>query len=129
MNDDPVVLHLLMRTDLSSMNPGKACAQAHHAATQMAEQVRHMEVTLLYDEWIAQTGFYGTVLTFGTDEDTLRRLVAVAHLQGMCCGRIIDPSYPLRDGQVTHALTLVTCGFILCRKSKADFLGALQLMY
>lgn len=129
MNDDPVVLYLLMRTDLASMNPGKACAQAHHAATHMAAQLRHLEATCLYDEWVLQTGHYGTVLTFGVDETTLRQLVQIAHIQGMVCGRVIDPSYPLRDGQVTHALTLVTCGYILMRKSQAGFLGNLQLMY
>lgn len=127
--DDPLALYLLMRTDLASLNPGKACAQAHHAAIHMTEQLRHMEATVHYNEWVMQAGQYGTVLTFGVDIATLTNVVGVAHAKGYVCGRVTDPTYPLRDGQVTHLLTLVTCGYVLCRKSQAWFLGNLQLMY
>lgn len=48
----PVYLYILMRTDLASMNPGKAVAQGSHAANQMAFQARRFDtVRPLLEEW------------------------------------------------------------------------------
>lgn len=126
MNDtDPVILYLLMRTDLQSMNPGKACAQAHHAAAMMLGSAEDEVV----QEWRMQAGLFGTVLTFGVDEKALYISVRTAHTLNLRAGLVLDPSYPVRDGQFTHKLALMTCGYVLARKSQVDFLANLQLMY
>lgn len=124
---DPVILYLLMRTDLTSMNPGKACAQAHHAAMDLAS--RTFSDRVLYNEWLAQASVYGTVLTLGTDLRTIENTFAIAITCGLTAALVTDPTYPVRDGQVTHTIPLVTCGYVLARKSRADFLAHIPLMY
>jgi len=127
MNDDPVILYLLMRHDLTSLNPGKACAQAHHAATLMSS---HVPAVLpgLYMEWLSQTGLFGTVIVLGADEGDILTAMQCAEVLGLIHGKVIDPTYPIKDGWVTHKIPLLTCGYILARQSVTDFLNDLSLM-
>ena len=115
------VLFLLMRTDLDSMNPGKACAQAAHAANALEHHylnlLEHTEanddLVIAYDKWQKQTpqGF-GTTIVLGGEMDNIR--VDIDHLAdtGFLAGVVHDPTYPLVDGSVTHLIALDTCAYV-----------------
>ncbi|MFA7408380.1 MAG: peptidyl-tRNA hydrolase [Anaerolineaceae bacterium] len=112
-------LYILMRTDLASMNPGKACAQACHAANMFVHEVesrfserdRHDLI-----DWSKQTiqGF-GTTIVLGADWDTIAEKVHFAINDGFVAGIVRDPTYPIRDGEVTHLIPLDTCAYIFVR--------------
>ena len=112
------VLYILMRTDLASMNPGKAMAQASHAGSTFvhnAEPGYNVDEEL-FNAWQKETpqGF-GTVLVLGVTEVQMRTAVAVAESFGVDkfpCDIIHDPTYPLQDGDTTHFIPVDTCGYI-----------------
>lgn len=144
-------LYILMRTDLESMNPGKAVAQGAHAANQFVHEVEkcrddidgasiqgtpkdvfpeEFENIEMYDYWATRTGDgFGTTICLGVNEDQLKRIVAAGQTAGMISNVTHDPSYPLRDGDVTHFLPLDTCGFIFGDKDELKILlGQFNLM-
>ena len=112
------VLYILMRTDLDSMNPGKAMAQASHASNAFvsnAEPGYNIDEEL-FNAWQQSTpqGF-GTVLVLGVTEAQMRTAVSVAESFGVDrfpCDIIHDPTYPLQDGDTTHLIPVDTCGYI-----------------
>ena len=112
------VLYILMRTDLDSMNPGKAMAQASHAGSTFvhnAEPGYNVDEEL-FNAWQKETkqGF-GTVLVLGVTEVQMRTAVEVAESFGVDkfpCDIIHDPTYPLQDGDTTHFIPVDTCGYI-----------------
>ena len=112
------VLYILMRTDMESMNPGKAMAQASHASNafvQSAEPGYNIDETL-FNTWKESTpqGF-GTVLVLGVTEVQMRTAVEIAESFGVDkfpCDIIHDPTYPLQDGDTTHFIPVDTCGYI-----------------
>jgi len=102
------VLYILMRTDLPSMNPGKAMAQASHASNAfvfemeeaMADGLHTFEPSLeplgpLFDAWKNTTrqGF-GTVLVLGTTESQMGSVVDLAKDLGFASNTVNDPTYP-----------------------------------
>lgn len=113
------VLYILMRTDLASMNPGKAMAQASHASNafvQHAEQTVGNSVPEQYanfDQWRNETpqGF-GTVIVLGVNELEMRTAVEVAQACDLIAGVVHDPTYPLRDGETVHLIPLDTCAYV-----------------
>jgi peptidyl-tRNA hydrolase len=115
--DNDFVLYILMRTDLDSMNPGKAIAQGTHAANAFIEEHLRdsgkLEIEASIRDWRKQTtqGF-GTVITLGVCEAQMTKAVLFAKEQGIRAGIVHDPSYPIRDGQVMHKIPLDTCGYI-----------------
>lgn len=112
-------LYVLMRTDLASMNPGKAVAQGAHAANQCAHEIvvaGSAEQRALLAEWEAQTGNgFGTTITLGVREAEMRSAVLVARALGLHADVVHDPTYPLIDGETLHLLPLDTCAFIFGR--------------
>lgn len=131
-----VALYILMRTDLASLNPGKAVAQGSHAANLFERAVRvlregfpHAPNVAAYDAWSSDRGF-GTAITLSVTGDQLTTLIAQAQETGCIAGVCTDPTYPLRDGDVTHLLRLDTCGYIFGnREMLSAILGELSLMY
>lgn len=126
------ILYIIMRSDLASMNPGKAIAQGSHAANKAA---CHAEVAApaLYENWSnqAQNQNFGTVIVLaGKDMNAVRDLIEEVEAkttvgtseQNACVvGTVLDSTYPIRDGSVTHHIPLETCGYIMCyRGSKAN---------
>jgi peptidyl-tRNA hydrolase len=105
-------LYILMRNDLNSLNPGKACAQAAHAANMAVSRCP----STLFDhlsEWERETGDgFGTTIVLGVNEQELYETINAAISSDMHAGTVHDPSYPLKDGKVTHYIPLDTCGFI-----------------
>lgn len=125
-------LYILMRTDLASMNAGKAVAHGAHAANQFEHIVSTSpseDMRRLYTQWKEQAHFFGTTITLEVNERQLRQTVEVLKANGYCAGVIHDPTYPLRDGDVTHLIPLDTCGFAFGDKNAmAALLDHLELM-
>ena len=112
------VLYILMRTDMDSMNPGKAMAQASHASNAFvsnAEPGYNVDEEL-FNAWQESTPQkFGTVLVLGVTEVQMRTAVEVAESFGVDkfpCDIIHDPTYPLQDGDTTHFIPIDTCGYI-----------------
>ena len=112
------VLYILMRTDLDSMNPGKAMAQASHAGSAFvhnAEPGYNVDEEL-FNAWQESTPQkFGTVLVLGVTEAQMRTAVQIAESFGVDkfpCEIIHDPTYPLQDGDTTHFIPVDTCGYI-----------------
>lgn len=113
-------LYILMRNDLNSLNPGKACAQAAHAANMcVATCPSTFAPLLLLWEQETKQGF-GTTIVLGVNEAELRETVAAAKDVGLHAGIVHDPTYPLRDGKVTHYIPLDTCAFIFGDKERVE---------
>lgn len=122
-------LYVLMRDDMQSLNPGKAMAQACHAANAFMHSVNGGLVTeefSLYDEtvadarcWSRQTeqGF-GTTITLAGKIADIERTVAEMnsyYLVGAVPAfgeLILDPTYPLLDGETLHLIPVVTCAYV-----------------
>jgi len=122
----PVYLYILMRTDLASLNPGKAVAQGTHAANQCIFELRnkdseHLETMLHTWESETKAGF-GTCVVLGVKEAEMRRVIAMAQEMGLHANITHDPSYPLVDGEVVHLIPLDTCGYVFAHKDDAKIL-------
>lgn len=110
MSDSHPVLYILMRTDLDSMNPGKAMAQASHAsnafvhhANVLAERAASgasmtyddQETLDLVEEWKNSTNQgFGTVLVLGVNSNEMYRTVMLAADMGYLAELVVDPTYP-----------------------------------
>jgi len=131
-------LYILMRTDMESMNAGKGMAQAAHAANAFTATMDRLKrancdgVTTevsAYMEWKAQThqGFGTTiVLDAGTGED-LVEAIENAKAFGFVADVLHDPTYPVRDGQVTHFIPVDTCGYVFAPEGEVHCLKGLDL--
>ena len=117
-----LVLYILMRTDLDSLNPGKAMAQANHAFGALKQRIRSDSKRQRdYIAWQGTTAQdFGTVIVLGGDRggiqgalDQLQR-----HRSPVVSGWVHDPTYPIRDGVVTHLIPLDTCAFVFGTKAE-----------
>ena len=126
------VLYILMRTDMESMNPGKAMAQASHASNAFvsnAEPGYNVDENLFNDWQDSTPQGFGTVLVLGVTEAQMRTAVEVAESFGVDkfpCDIIHDPTYPLQDGDTTHFIPLDTCGYIFGDKEDPLLQSILQ---
>jgi len=111
------VLFILMRTDLDSMGSGKAMAQAAHAGNALET---HFETepqaafrVKAFHEWKRQTpqGF-GTTIVLGGSMAQIETDVEWLRQTGYVAAIVHDPTYPLRDGSVTHLIPLDTCAYV-----------------
>ena len=117
-------LYILMRRDMDSMNPGKAMAQAAHAANQFTYQVENISDV---EEWFGEaytgedkrepSGFGTTLVLEVWSEDALWRLTESAKEEGFQAAVVLDNTYPVRDGKVTHLVPVHTCAYVFtpCR--------------
>lgn len=133
MEKPEVYLYVLMRTDLASMNAGKAVAQGAHAANACVAAARRSPDPVLramLGGWERQTTQdFGVTITLGVNEAQMRAAVMVAGALGLHAGICHDPTYPLIDGEVCHLIPLDTCGYILARKAdSAPVVGNFTLM-
>lgn len=111
-------LYILMRTDLESLTPGKACAQAAHAANEFAWRAAAADKgtnhAIWYDEWTKQACGWGTTIVLGApNAEHMGAITKAATASGLIAGSVIDASYPVRDGEVTHLIPLHTCSYVL----------------
>lgn len=121
--DIDLALYIVMRTDLASLNAGKGMAQSAHAATALAE-VRYgflagnPTFVEAYTTWIKQAGKFGTTLTkdggrMKKIHDLHARFIAQIAPQSdaVSYGLIVDPTYPLVDGDTVLEIELPTCSW------------------
>lgn len=120
------MLYILMRTDLDSLNAGKAMAQAAHAANQFVFENDGDEDVF---RWTQETnqGFGTTIVLAVSGEDELDSYVLLAQSDGFYAGVTHDPSYPIRDGNVIHTIPLNTCGYVFSPNGSIPFLQRLSL--
>lgn len=115
MTDTFPVLYILMRTDLPSMNAGKAMAQASHASNAFWKGMNDSFLdtegqpnTVLQDlanEWqLATTQGFGTVLVLAVTDAQMRSAVDVADYVGFDNGLVTDPTYPYQTTAEMAAL-------------------------
>ena len=124
----------MMRTDLASMNPGKMCAQAAHAGNAVEQKFHDVmasnaskptagaaELNTAFHEWKnSTTQGFGVTIVLGANIEQIRTKVAILSQVGYLTEVIHDPSYPLRDGQVTHLLPLDTCAYVFVNDRDTD---------
>jgi len=122
-------LYILMRSDLASLNPGKACAQATHAANQCVAEGTEPQTAHTLEGWSAGRGFGTCIVLSVGSADSMRAIVGAASAAGYHAGVTHDPEYPLRDGAFTHLIPLDTCGYVFGpRDALTPFVGHLSLM-
>lgn len=147
------VLYILMRTDLPSMNAGKAMAQASHASNafvKMSEGDLVEPRATLAKTWQQETSQgFGTVLVLAATGEQIEKAVSEARARLFSAARITDPTYPYRvTGEIAKLLhpteaasfeggkeyTLVrsemTCAFIFGEKADPvlqEIVGHLKL--
>lgn len=134
------VFYLIMRGDLDSMNAGKAMAQATHAMAhcelKMSKMRPQSPIRKLYEQWKKETNQgFGTALVLDGTPEQFDRAVEMVEQDGgrsiigydpFMFGTLHDPSYPLRDGKVTHLIPLDTCCWAFCDRA-GDFAKNLQM--
>ena len=84
----PYRLYILMRTDLPSMNPGRAMAQAAHAANQFVyEHGKDKNVK----KWQRDANGFGTTICLAATKSSIDNLFKIdtQHLSGL----VYDPTY------------------------------------
>ena len=119
MTSNPA-LCIFIRSDMKSMNPGKAAAQAAHRATLFERYIyteTNVAIRNLYEDWCNSTlqGF-GTKLTFSIKESDFALLEELYKndrtFENSLFGICHDPTYPLQDGNVIHYLPINTGCFM-----------------
>ena len=130
------VLYILMRNDMDSLNPGKAMAQAAHAAnffqTCMEDEnygVNNLQTYALYEDWKSTTlQSFGTtiVLAVNSFKELEYHCEYCRKVPTTVCRLVFDPTYPVTDGKVTHSVPVITCGFIFGDKDNLKICGAMK---
>lgn len=94
-------LYLLMRNDLHSMNPGKACAHSAHAANLFTydmpkwfRQTSSTPVIQNYWHWVKSANGFGTTITKTGTLKEIQTAVAIVQSLGHPAALVVDPSYP-----------------------------------
>ena len=138
--DTQPCLYILMRSDLHSLNPGKAMAQASHAANAMAHKIKQAgrknigkHIYNMLTKWEGQTGQgFGTCLVLDChNEETMIDTLALLHSNdgggdGVVSEIINDTSYPVRDGEITHYISVNTCAYAFIDKNDEALCSSLS---
>lgn len=122
---DPMILYVLMRTDVPDFVAGKAMAQANHAGTQfvgraIARSDKDPGFESHFLEWYGEARGFGTCIVLGCTHMQMVTRTAIAHHLGLVADTIHDPTYPLRDGLMMHTLPVDTCAYVFGRKSRCN---------
>lgn len=110
-----IILYVLMRTDLASLNPGKAMAQSCHAYGALKKAVRsNMVIQPTYIEWMNQTEQeFGTTVVLGGNRGEIEyALKMAAHTPDVIATWVHDPTYPIEDGACIHLVPLNACAIV-----------------
>lgn len=146
----PHNLYILMRTDLPSMNTGKAMAQAAHASNQFIHD--HGD-DIHVERWQTEGRGFGTTIVLGVDLDTLdyvyrKSMGATSVLRGV----VHDTTYPFivdkeiaalipkdiqtapavdkGNGQIVMFRDELTCAYLFINANSSDreeLVGSLSL--
>jgi peptidyl-tRNA hydrolase len=133
------VLYIIMRNDLSSMNSGKAMAQASHASNAFVHHFNRyaqnynakpthdgIEASTMkgFNEWENSTrqGF-GTVLVLSAKMPEISSVIEIFSHLGYLANTIHDPTYPIVDGEIVHHIPLDTCGYVFVPNKEEDIIA------
>lgn len=129
-------LYIVMRNDMASLNAGKACAQAAHAANQFIKETIypatkvHPTGAALIKIWASSANGFGTTIVLDGAGDQIERALQMATSNGYICGATIDPTYPVQDGKTTHYVNIMTCAYFFLGKAQAkEVLSEFPLMH
>jgi len=122
--DNQLILYILMRNDMDSLNPGKGMAQSSHATncfSKKIESLRGFNESSLSDiqfkSWSETTDSgFGTVIVLEVNETELKSAIDNANQLNVIADYVLDPTYPVRDGKVTHLIPIITCGYVFGNK-------------
>lgn len=122
-------LYILMRNDMDSMNAGKACAQASHASNAFVHKFHNTMRSVnsvdpdnnkVNSEYLNKSFYawenatpqgFGTTIVLGVNENQMNN--AVSNLSdNFISGIVHDPTYPVKDGTITHLIPVDTCAFV-----------------
>ena len=115
MSEEPV-LYILMRTDIHSLAGGKGMAQAAHAANQFVAEAKKDK---LFKAWEKQAGTFGTtiVLAGGNLRDVEGTIEYANRFEGLQTGLVVDPTFPVRDGDAILTAEVTVCGYVFGDKN------------
>jgi len=134
------ILYILMRTDLDSLTPGKAMAQAVHAGNALES---HFETTMqitatssdkleqeyakslseAFYAWKHQTDQdFGTTIVLGGSMSKIKVDIECLQRNKFLAAVVHDPTYPLGDGAVTHLIPLDTCAYVFAPDKDNQYL-------
>lgn len=132
---DPLILYVLMRTDVPDFQPGKAMAQSNHAGTLFArncsllDPIRHRSNLVHVHDWFDEGGGFGTCVVLEVTRRQMFEKMRQANLGGLLHGVVHDPSYPIRDGDTIQHLPVDTCAYVFGRKDRCEpVTGSLKLL-
>ena len=96
---DKGILYIIMRTDLPSLNPGKAMAQASHASSMLVSNKDNYDKNMrkLIDNWINEGNGFGTTVVMETPHPLdITQAISRAMLSGikMISDSVVDDTYP-----------------------------------
>jgi peptidyl-tRNA hydrolase len=122
-NNRDLTVYVLLRTDLPSMNTGKAAAQVHHSGVQMV--AKHGENPMVQD-YIMDGKSHGadcfnTTIVLGSTLDDITQRVASATRVGeevMIFNTVEDPSYPFLVENQEIASLIPTEPYGSCKQIK-----------
>ena len=127
------VLYILMRNDLSSLTSGKAMAQASHASNAFVNQtdsyigsfiqpkLRIEELNKHFHEWQNETRYgFGTVLVLEGRMTDFKPVVSMFKALDYMTDVIVDPTYPIVDGEIVHHVSLETCAYVFVPNKETD---------
>ena len=137
------VPYILMRNDLSSLNAGKAMAQASHASNAFVAhfhryaQDYNSKPVHTETETSTMTGFadwenstaqsFGTVLVLAAKMPDIKATVDIFKGVGYIADVIHDPTYPIVDGEVVHYVPLDTCAYVFVPSKETDVIASALL--
>ena len=114
-------LYIIMRTDMHSLNAGKAMAQAAHAANDAHGNLFSKKS---WKEWMAETSYFGTTIVLSDELDSSSRsfFPRRVKLDDICnklsdlghsdFGITTDPTYPIKDGDTMHFPRVDVCMWV-----------------
>ena len=114
-------LYILMRTDMASGTPGKMMAQASHASNAFVK--RAFDVGEDISGWTNQTdqGFGTVIVLDGGNINDIRNSIDILYRNGYVCDVLLDPTYPLVDGNYTHLIPVETCAYVYVHELNEQF--------
>ena len=113
-NKRDLAVYVLVRTDIPSMNPGKAMAQVHHAGVQMMQNFKDANLVKEYIKMGNESGANGfntTIVLSATLKIINYCLTRSLSVKPCVSNAVVDPSYPFVVDREAYEymLTLNNC--------------------
>lgn len=143
-NKQQLTVYVLSRTDMPSLNAGKAMSQSHHAGVQMIAKFAKSKLVRDYVSTGTAEGadHFNTTVVLGANLAQINLICKLASkLDNIEYGTVIDPSYPfyvdndelanlmqgvqyiglLNNGKILLTRKELTCAWFLGDRNREDF--------